>query len=433
MRGCVVGVLSCVLVTVVLSACGGDHVAPPVDAGADARIDAGTDAGADAGTDAAADAGTFDVAELSAGSGHTCARSSSGAVACWGGRIAIGDGTGTRRLTPTAALDLTDALEIAGGGGHTCARKRSGAVVCWGYNGTSQLGDGSTTTRLTPTPVSGLTDAVEVSAGGSHTCTHHASGAVNCWGGNNYGQKGDGSFSFIAYDAGEVSSLADAVEISGGDEHTCARRSSGRVACWGRNPEGELGDGNLSHGYPRCGELTVSGDCSPTPTEVTGLTDAVEISAGYWHTCARRSSGAVVCWGQNTYGQLGDGGLSHVMCPANGSPTDCSPTPVAVSGVVDAVEISAGGDHTCARRATGGVVCWGMNAHGQLGDGTTTDRLTPTPVLDLTDAVEITTGGQHTCARRATGAVVCWGWNREGQLGDGTTTDRLTPTPVVGL
>jgi len=99
----------------------------------------------------------------------------------------------------------------------------------------------------------------------------------------------------------------------------------------------------------------------------------------------------------------------------------------------DAVELATGYAHTCARRASGAVACWGNNYGGQLGDGTTTDRSTPAAVSGLTDAVELATGGFHTCARRASGAVACWGLNYSGQLGDGTTTDRSTPVPVTGF
>ena len=197
------------------------------------------------------------------------------------------------------------------------------------------------------------------------------------------------------------------VELSAGDVHTCARRGSGAVACWGFNNEGELGDGTYV--------------TRTTATRVSSLTDAAAISTGSQHSCALRASGAVVCWGRNYYGQLGDG------------TTALRPAPTAVTGLTDAVELSAGDNHTCARRASGAVVCWGRNASGQLGDGTLINRLLPTPVSGLTDAVELSAGGLHTCARRASGAVVCWGGNGSGQLGDGTTTGALTPTPVSGL
>ena len=107
--------------------------------------------------------------------------------------------------------------------------------------------------------------------------------------------------------------------------------------------------------------------------------------------------------------------------------------PTLVVDLTDAVEIATGAAYTCARRATGQIVCWGGNDRGQLGDGTMTQRTTPTPVVGITDAVEIAAGSSHACAQRTTGDVLCWGNNTFGRLGDGTTTTRATPTPVVGL
>ena len=237
---------------------------------------------------------------------------------------------------------------------------------------------------------------VELSAGGVHTCARRASGAVDCWGLNDSGQVGDGTTVSPRGNPTAVLGLADAVEIEAGYTHTCARRAAGAVVCWGR-------------GF------------GPTPVAVLGLVDATEIEAGVYYTCTRRASGAVVCWGSNSSGQLGDG-----------TTTDRS-TPVAVLGLADAVEISADFTHTCARRASGAVVCWGSNTAGELGDGTTTGSSTPVAVLGLADAVEISAGGNHTCARRASGAVVCWGYNGNGELGDGTTTASSTPVAVSGL
>src|SRR5262249_12280133 len=148
------------------------------------------------------------------------------------------------------------------------------------------------------------------------------------------------------------------------------------------------------------GDGTRSQRLAPVP--VAGLTDAVELTAGGAQTCARRRSGAVACWGNNFSGALGDG-----------TTTTGQPAPVPIPGLTDAVELAAGGVHTCARRSTGAVICWGSNAYGQAGDGTvTTRRPAPVPVADLTDVVELAAGGAHTCARRSTGAVACWGDNR---------------------
>ena len=160
---------------------------------------------------------------------------------------------------------------------------------------------------------------------------------------------------------------------------------------------------------------------SATPVAATGLSDAVEVSAGFEHTCARRSAGPLVCWGGNASGQLGDGSATTRLVPAT------------VAGLADAVQIAAGHDHTCALRATGQVACWGANASGQLGDGTLVGKRSPVTVANLADAVQVAAGYGHTCALRATGAVACWGENSSGELGNGSLVDATTPVAVTGL
>jgi alpha-tubulin suppressor-like RCC1 family protein len=147
----------------------------------------------------------------------------------------------------------------------------------------------------------------------------------------------------------------------------------------------------------------------------------LRVFAGSHHACATRS-GSVSCWGFNDHGQLGDGtGFNRA-------------TPVAVVGLDDVVEVTAGWDHTCARRASGAVDCWGSNFVGELGDGTTTDRLRPVPVRGLTDAIELASGQSYTCALRGSGVVVCWGgYTTNGGSGAGIYVQHEVPEPIGGL
>jgi len=177
---------------------------------------------------------------------------------------------------------------------------------------------------------------------------------------------------------------ATATAIAAGGSHACALLTGGSVRCWGSNFSGQLGNG------------TTTNDPIPTPVVVSGITTATAISAGNGNTCALLTGGSVRCWGDNYYGQLG-----------NGTTTNSS-TPVAVSGITTATAISAGGYHTCALLTDGSVRCWGYNNYGQLGNGTTTDSSTPVAVGGITTAIAISAGGYHTCALLTGGSVRCW-------------------------
>jgi alpha-tubulin suppressor-like RCC1 family protein len=355
------------------------------------------------------------VAAIAAGGSYTCALTTVGGVVCWGQNNygQLGDGTTTNRLTPTAVSGLASGVAaIAAGGSHTCALTTGGGAVCWGYNSSGQLGDGTMTNRSTPTAVSGLASGVAaIEPGGTYTCVRTTSGSVLCWGLNHVGQLGDGTVTQRLTPTAVSGMTSGAAAIATGDFHSCAVTEGGTLACWGDNTYGQLGDGTTLH--------------RATAMGVTGLSSGVAaIALGYGHSCALTTGGGVLCWGQNIDGQLGDG------TNTGGS------APVAVSGLATGVSAVAGGggSHNCALNTSGGVVCWGANAYGQLGDGTTTERWVPTAVSGLPSGVAaIALGYGHSCALTTGGGVVCWGHNNYGQLGDGTTTSRSTPTAVSGL
>ena len=303
---------------------------------------------------------------------------------------------------------------IAAGGHHSCALSERGGVQCWGLNSTGQLGNGTTTNSAEPVPAVGLAAGIAaVDLGGLHTCALSDAGAVQCWGWNEFGQLGNGSSGAdsSANAPVEVDGLASDVKaISLGAEHSCALRSDG-VVCWGRNDDGRLGDGTTTH--------------RSTLVSIAGLESSIEaIAAGSLHSCALKTDGGVVCWGNNSSGQLGDGTMTNSL------------TPVEVSGLPgDVKALAAGAQHTCALTIDDQIWCWGGNDFGQLGDGTTESRTTPLPVGGLPDApvVVLTAGFRHTCALTSSAGISCWGGNSSGQVGDGTTTDLALPAAVVDL
>lgn len=225
-----------------------------------------------------------------------------------------------------------------------------------------------------------------------------------------------GAAALLAMALGSAASAAPPLSgiaaIAAGDFHTCALMVSGGVKCWGGNDLGQLGDGSRI--------------ARPVPGDVPGLTGGVvTIAAGHANTCALLGTGAVKCWGDNFWGQLGTGAATPESSLV---PVDVTVLPVAAGA------IAPGENHTCALTTAGGAKCWGFNGNGRLGDGTTIDRLAAVDVTGLQSGIaQLVAGTFHSCARSTAGAVGCWGANGAGALGDGTTADRWTPVQVSGL
>jgi hypothetical protein len=233
------------------------------------------------------------------------------------------------------------------------------------------------------------------------------------WGRNDRGQLGNGttgnSLVPVGVDINGTLAGQTVIQVSSGLLHACAATEGGRVACWGYNGEGRLGNGSTADS-----NVPVWVNASGILTDQT----VIQISAGQNHNCATTSNGHAACWGYNYYGQLGNGGTTNSSVPVW----------VVAGGILSGqyvTQVSAGGQHSCALTNNGKVSCWGFNSYRQLGNGTTANSSEPvwenSSTLSAKAVTQISAGFQHTCVTTTDGLVACWGSNDYGQLGNGNT------------
>ena len=321
--------------------------------------------------------------------------------------------------TPASAEipDLPPAKAAATGLRHTCALHEDGSVSCWGDNLRGQLGNGIEPPDfedpsfdpseikmglVLPVAVKEITDSTAIDAGVFHSCALRSDGRVACWGYNGRGQLGNGESGEEAQSSVPVtvSGITDAIDISTGNRHSCALLIDSTISCWGNNYYGQLGNGESGREF--FGASTPDGSVfSDLPVPVSSIDDAIDVVAGESHTCAIHRDSSVSCWGHNRTGQLGyskAGFWRH------------SVTPQKVEGVENAIAIAAGDSHTCVLHKVGTVSCWG---------GTSSSDVPESLLEGVTNAISIDAGGSHTCALREDMTVLCWGANNGGQLGNG--------------
>jgi cysteine-rich repeat protein len=379
----------------------------------------------------------YNVLSVTTGGRHTCALLQSGTsrlVACWGDndRGQLGNGTTTPSSAPVIVTGLPDLIDdVSAGTNHTCALMPLGGVKCWGSNEYGQLGIGLTVaSRTTPADVTGFGSfqAVRISTGQYHTCAMSEPGMIKCWGKNDFGQLGNGADipASPSLSPVDVSGIAGAHDLSAGGNHTCAVVDTDMIKCWGANGLGQLGDNTTtSRSTP---DYVFADDTGETP-----FSGASEVSVGHAHTCARTTLYQIKCWGWNASGQLGDGSIIDKLFPVlvwdnvNGY------------ALPNTRMLDAGGYHNCVVQYTTEAQCWGKNMDGQLGNnssGAGTDQVYPGFVLTssgeiMTGFWAISAGTVHTCAIMNTNELTCWGDNAHGQLGTGSTDDSVYPAQVV--
>jgi alpha-tubulin suppressor-like RCC1 family protein len=353
---------------------------------------------------------------------HACAITS-GQVWCWGANVSgqLGDKSNTLRTGAVRAKknnnnNLANVTSLATGGFHTCAIT-SGQVWCWGANASGQLGNRANTNmngavRAVKNNGNQLSNVTAIAAGSYHTCAI-TSGQVWCWGSNSYGQLGntntDNKNGAVRAKKSDGSVLANVTAIAAGAYHTCAITNR-QVWCWGANASGQLGNNTILNSY----------GATRTKTSASAfLTGATKIAAGGSTSCAVTTK--VLCWGNNQYGQVGNKSTVNQIVAQSALQSNSLT-------INDAVKVDVGAFHTCVARRNGKTNCWGENSYGALGNRTRTNSSFAVLAQKnnntaFSSATTVAAGAYSTCAITS-GQVWCWGINSSGNLGDNTKTTR---------
>jgi alpha-tubulin suppressor-like RCC1 family protein len=292
---------------------------------------------------------------------------------------------------------------------HTCGLTTDNRLFCWGWNSYGQLGIGSSAwNNRIPTEVAGGRRYRAVEAGETHTCAITTEDRAYCWGRNRNGQLGDGTLTNHTAPVGVARGLLFR-QISAGYSHSCGVTTGKQAYCWGQNPWGQLGDGTTSQ--------------RTKPQAVAGGFLFQHVRAGKNHTCGLATSGKAYCWGDDLHGELGNGAAR----------TEPRHSPVGVVGGLLFRQVDADIlDNSCGVTTTYKAYCWGFNNANQLGDGVGKMRTWPRAVAGALSFRWISAGGIHTCAVTPGNRAYCWGFNAYGALGDGTEQGVATPVMVAG-
>ena len=369
------------------------------------------------------------AAPVAAGLYDGLALTPTGAVFAWGwnivGQLGNGSTNGSDVPVKVKLPGGTKVTRIAAGFAHSVAVTSTGAVLAWGKNYNGNLGNGSTTDSDVPVKVSLPvgTKVTAVAAGGEHSLAVTSIGAVLAWGYNADGQLGDGSTGASSVPVSVTLPTGTKVTaVAAGASHSLALTSTGAVLAWGYNADGELGDGARTNSDV------------PVKVKLPPGTKVTAVAAGGYYSLALTSTGAVLAWGYNADGELGDGNRANSDVPVKVKlPAGTKVTGIAGGGFLEGVgAATAGPGHSLAVTSTGAVLAWGYNADGELGDGNRTNSDVPVKVkLPAGRRVTAVAAGElHSLAMTSTGALLAWGGNNFGQLGDGSYEGSDVPVQV---
>ncbi|GAB1447231.1 hypothetical protein MASR2M44_02230 [Bacteroidota bacterium] len=428
---------------------------------------------------------------ISSGYYFTVGKKSDGTIWAWGNNLygQLGDGTFTYKNIPTQVGTSSDWALFAAGGAHVMAIKTNGTLWTWGFNTYGQLGDGTSTSKNSPIQIGSSTNWNTISCGDVHTVASKLDGTLWAWGANWMGQLGDGTFTIrntptqicsTSFPAPTLSTFTPSsgsagtqvtltgtnlsnvtslsiggvaatlisktatqivatvgqgattgavsvtspvgnatavgnftvalpscgpfVKVSTGANHTVAIKSDGTLWAWGDNQYGQLGDGTNTN--------------RNVITPIGNSSNWSQIIASYSHNFGIKSDGTLWAWGNNLYGQLGDGTTTSIN----------SPVQIGIAG--SWVSIGSSFNHTVGVKSDGTLWAWGNNDNGQLGDGTVASSLIPIQIGAGTDWSAVAAGENFTLALKSDGTIWSWGKNHLGQLGNGTNNDQISPIQI---
>ncbi|MDP3630642.1 MAG: prepilin-type N-terminal cleavage/methylation domain-containing protein [Actinomycetota bacterium] len=318
--------------------------------------------------------------------------------------------------------------QIETGTYHTCAIAFDGRAYCWGWNNSGRLGNGlAVDSSVAVAVANGALPASKtlksISANSNHTCAIASDNQAYCWGSNTYGSLGDSSTTSrsvpVAVSTVGILSSKTLKSIATGERHTCVIASDNQAYCWGDNTYGQLGNNSTTQSLV------------PVAVSISGVLSGKtlkSIDADAYHTCVIDTDNQAYCWGYNTYGQLGNDSTTQSLVPVA----------VSTSGVLSGKtlkSINAGVFHTCSIASDDQAYCWGRNTYGQLGNDSTTQSLVPVAVstsgvLSGKTIMSISAGQYYACAIVSDNQAYCWGSSGNGQLGNDSTTQSLVPVAV---
>jgi alpha-tubulin suppressor-like RCC1 family protein len=333
--------------------------------------------------------------QFSGGEYHTLAVRVEGSLVGWGSNTygQLGDGTIISKSAPVQIGSETNWQSIAVGRFHTLAIKNDGTLWTWGYNGKGQLGDGTTNDRHAPVQVGSDTDWQIIAGGINHSLAIKTNGTLWAWGHNSFGQLGDGT-TIDSYAPLRIGSGTNWQSIAGGAEVSLAIKSDGTLWAWGYDGYGQLGNGDFT--FP-----------NDIPAQIGSDTTWEKIKVGNQHSLAIKTDGTLWTWGRNEEGQLGDGSTTDRV------------TPVQIGIKTHWLSIEGGDVHSLAIKTDGTLWSWGRNLNGILGDGTTTQRYTPIQIGNDVNWQQVNAGHNHSFAIKMDGSLWAWGAQFQGQFGDG--------------